>query len=129
MTIIGNNTVINALETPEIFEISSNVKLINITFKNASDYLLNIKNANCTLENCFFRQTNGKVINNTGNLKIINSIFKDINGIETLNKMNSNLNTMTLIYNQNNVEIINTTFTNIRLPQYIELNNEQQNST
>ena len=81
------------------------------------------------MENCFFRQTNGKVINNTGNLKIINSIFKDINGIETLNKMNSNLNTMTLIYNQNNVEIINTTFTNIRLPQYIELNNEQQNST
>ena len=128
ITIIGNNTIINALEIPEMFEISSNVKLINITFKNASDYILK-NNGNCTLENCIFTQTNGKTINNTGNLKIIDSIFKDINGVKSFNQMNTTLNTMTLIYNQNNIEIKNTTFTNITLPEHIELNGKIINST
>ncbi|WP_157064624.1 Ig-like domain repeat protein [Methanobrevibacter millerae] len=129
ISIIGNNVTINALENPEIFEIISDVKLTNITFKNASDYMLNIKNVNCILENCIFTQTNGKIINNTGNLKIINSSFKDIDGIKTFNKMKVNNNTYTLIYNQNTIEIKNTTYANIKLPRYIELDNQIVNSS
>ncbi|WP_295611989.1 Ig-like domain-containing protein [uncultured Methanobrevibacter sp.] len=129
ISIIGNNVIIDALENPEIFEITSNAKLTNITFKNTSDYILNIKNVNCTLENCIFTQTNGKIINNRGNLKIINSKFNDIDGIKTFNKMKMNNNTYTLIYNQNTIELKNTTFTNIKLPRYIELDNEIVNSS
>ncbi|WP_407378951.1 hypothetical protein [Methanobrevibacter sp.] len=129
ISIIGNNVTIDALENSEIFEIASNVKLTNITFKNASDYMLNIKNVNCILENCIFTQTNGKIINNTGNLKIINSTFKDIDGIKTFNKMNMNDNTFTLIYNQNTIELENTTYENIKLPRYIELDNQTVNSS
>ncbi|MBQ6218144.1 MAG: Ig-like domain repeat protein, partial [Methanobrevibacter sp.] len=129
ISIIGNNVTIDALENSEIFEIASNVKLTNITFKNASDYMLNIKNVNCILENCIFTQTNGKIINNTGNLKIINSTFKDIDGIKTFNKMNMNDNTFTLIYNQNTIELENTTYENIKLPKYIELDNQTVNSS
>ncbi|WP_223166073.1 Ig-like domain repeat protein [Methanobrevibacter millerae] len=129
ISIIGNNVTINALETPEIFEIVSNAKLSNINFKNASDYMLNIKNADCTLENCIFTQTNAKIINNAGNLKIINSTFKDIDGIKTFNEMKINHNTFTLINNQNTIEIKNTTFTNIKLPRYIELDDQIVNSS
>ena len=38
------------------------------------DYIINVENE-CILDNCTFKDTNGKAINNNGKLKIINSKF------------------------------------------------------
>ena len=119
LTIIGNNAVINRFKINNIFTVNSNVKFINLTFKNAWDYILNI-NDECIVENCTFSDTNTKVINNTASLKIIDSKFENINSLTEINDETA----LTLIYNQNTLEIINSTFTNITLPNMLELNNK-----
>ena len=103
ITIIGNNAIINGFENANLFNINSNVKLINITFKNASDYMLNI-NSNSVIENCTFTNTTGKLINNNANLKVINTKFENINTIEKAAELEEKTNAHTLIYNQKDME-------------------------
>lgn len=121
ITIIGNNAIINGFENANLFNINSNVKLINITFKNASDYMLNI-NSNSVIENCTFTNTTGKLINNNANLKVINTKFENINTIEKAAELEEKTNAHTLIYNQKDMEIVNSTFTNITAPHILEIN-------
>ena len=121
ITIIGNNAIINGFENANLFNINSNVKLINITFKNASDYMLNI-NSDSVIENCTFTNTTGKLINNNANLKVINTKFENINTIEKAAELEEKTNAHTLIYNQKDMEIVNSTFTNITAPHILEIN-------
>ena len=124
LTIIGNNAIINGFKINNMITVNSNVKFINITFKNASNYILNINN-DSIIENCTFSDTNIKVINNTASLKIIDSKFENINSVTETNDKT----TLTVIYNQNTLEIINSTFTNIALPNTLELNNKIINTS
>lgn len=121
ITIIGENTKINGLDNDYLFNIKSNVTFKNIIFENTFDYIINVENE-CILDNCTFKDTNGKAINNNGKLKIINSKLGEIKKFQTLSKWNTLENNITaLIYNQNELEIINTTFNNIIMPKKIKI--------
>ena len=121
ITIIGKNARINGLDNDYLFSIKSNATFKNIIFENTHDYLINVKNE-CILDNCTFTDTYGKAINNNGKLRIINSKFSEIKKFQTLSKWNALDNNVTsLIYNQNEMEIINTTFNDIILPNKIKI--------
>ncbi|SDA67931.1 Ig-like domain-containing protein [Methanobrevibacter millerae] len=121
ITIIGKNARINGLDNDYLINITSNVNFKNIIFENTYDYIINVENE-CILDNCTFTDTYGKAINNNGKLKIINSKFSEIKKFQTLSKWKTLDNNVTsLIYNQNELEIINTTFNDIILPKKIKI--------
>ena len=118
ITIIGKNVQINCLSNNNLFNITSNVTFKNIIFENTLDYTINVENE-CVFDNCTFTNTNEKAIKNYGKVKILNSRFININELYKLSKMTSVDNVTAIIYNQNELEIINSTFDNIIMPKKI----------
>ena len=119
ITIIGNNTIINGLEHGTIFTISpqSTVTLVNLTFTNtATNYIIQ-NNGNLKIINNNFNSNVGRIITNNGNLTLENSIIENTAKKYYARSLNKMIMTSEngLIYNTKTLIIKNTKFNNIDL--------------
>lgn len=118
LTIIGNNAIINGLDYGTIFTINpqTTVNIINLTFTNTMTSYVIKNNGNLKILNTTFKNNMGRLISNAGDLTLENCNIENItskyyalsfNDIDTFENG--------VIYNSKMLTLINTTFNNINL--------------
>ena len=117
ITIIANNAIINGLEYGTIFTVNpqATLNIINLTFTNTlANYIIK-NNGNMKILNTLFKDNVGRLITNSGNLTLENCKIENITSkYRSLIKM-ENVPENGVIYNTEMLTLINTTFNNIDL--------------